>query len=123
MNFSNLQENAFMKSLVSTFFMLILFTLNISTAHSMTPKEYLEETRDGLRGNYVFGVLETAMIINTKAGRPEKSDCIKDWFAEHADEANKELNGTLHKVKDKDFPVAAVILLLIERHCGKLKTE
>ena len=111
-----------MKSLASALITFACLTLNLSTAYSATPREFLEDTKDGERGHYVFGALETAMIMNDRLGNNEKSACIKEWFAGHAEEANKELIGAIHQVKDRDFPVAAVILILIDKHCEEAKS-
>ncbi len=107
-----------MKSL-ATALITLTFTLLISVpTFAETPRVFLEERTNSEKYAYLYGALETAMVMHQRLGSPEKSDCIKDWFAGHAEEANKELMSAIHQVKDKDFPVASVIVILIDRHCN-----
>lgn len=107
-----------MKSLKSVFALILSSFFIVMPVFSETPKQFLDERSDGEKFAYLYGALETAMIMNDRLDNNEKSDCIKDWFAGHAEEANKELMGALHQTKDRDFPVAAIILILIDKHCG-----
>lgn len=111
-----------MKLLITVIITSTLMLLISLPTKAETPRVFLEERTDGEQYAYLYGVLETAMIMNRELGNSKKSACIKDWFAGNADEANQEFINAVHQVKDKDFPVAAVILILIDRHCGKLKT-
>ena len=111
-----------MKSLAASFTLFFSSFLIVMPALAETPKQFLDERSDSEKFSYLYGALETAMIMNDRLGNNEKSDCIKDWFAGHAEEANKELMGAVHQVKDRDFPVAAVILILIDKHCVEKST-
>jgi hypothetical protein len=112
-----------MKSLTTATITLTLVLLISMPTLAETPRIFLEERTNSEKLAYLYGSLETAMVMTRRLGNPEKSDCIKDWFAGHSEEANKELMSAIHQVKDKEFPVASVIVILIERHCGKLNIE
>ena len=112
-----------MKQLTGSIIALSFVLFNIASAQAETPRVFLEERTDGEQFSYLYGSLETAMAINKLQGNDEKSSCIKNWFVDNSDEANQEFINAVHQVKDKDFPVAAVILILIDRHCDKPNIE
>lgn len=105
-----------MKHLATTIF---AFTLIVSSAvRAETAQQFLDERTDGERFAYLYGALEMAMVINKQQGNPEISTCIRDWFGNQSDKANKELMGALHQVKGKGYTASNIIYILINRHCG-----
>ncbi len=90
------------------------------SAQAVTAEDYANKLEGREQTAYLLGALEMALgLYKTKLKQPEKSTCIKKFFANHNDEANKELTALTTNPKNAQYPAAAMIALVIQRHCGE----
>ena len=87
-------------------------------AYAEPPKssEFLQHS-DGQRAWWFTGAFETLAHSMSQIDKT-KSDCIADWYFNAPEERRKELEDTMRKYPD--HAPSAVVIALMQKHCGKL---
>ncbi len=71
--------------LLLTASLLLAFT---SPAQAVYPEDYMNKLSEDERSAYLFGALEMAMSVYDSVDRSDISDCLKDWWINHLEDAN-----------------------------------
>jgi len=96
-----------MKRILSAALVALLIA---SPAFAITAGDVLDRMTEKERGGYLSGAIEMAMVA-----KPEKSECILNWFYGSGAPGPKTVIATLERYRDK--PAAAVINALINKNC------
>lgn len=79
--------------------------------------DVLDKMKDDERNAYFEGAIEMAMYLAAAQDKnPAKSECILNWYFNSKGKTAREIVGVFDQYKDK--PAAALLTVLINRHCG-----
>lgn len=97
---------------------VLALVLAATPAFAITAGDVLDRMDAKERAAYIDGALDMAWYTALSEKNPQKADCISAWFFPKGGnpEAVRELLGVLNR--NKELQAAALINVVINRHCG-----